>query len=355
MGKRIIECAVNNEYVIGGGVPIGAEGSHDDVVLRVAFSEMWTGLNIYATFINALGEEPTVVILTASMLAPGEAMTYDIPIPAAAKREEGRCTFSLTGYVVTNGTEGQATNTATTYFRVLPSKVAILDDGTVDITLAQQLQDEVNRHEQAVAEQMSALFNAIDGAIETAGSAVEAAEEAVRVAGSAAGTANEAKGASENAVVIANEAKSASDDAAAVAKSADNVVRDLEHRMNSGEFKGEKGDPFMVSKVYPSVADMEADFSNTAIKEGAFVVIETGNVDDEENARLYIKGADEFYFVTDLSGAQGMKGPQGPEGKQGPRGDTGPKGDSYVLTDADRDEIYNRVMAGLPTWEGGSY
>ena len=50
MAKRIIELTVSDEYVIGGGVPIGAAGSHDDVVLRMAFGEMWTGLNIYATF-----------------------------------------------------------------------------------------------------------------------------------------------------------------------------------------------------------------------------------------------------------------------------------------------------------------
>lgn len=342
---------MNDEYVIGGGVPVGAAGSHDDVVLRLAFGEMWAGLNIYATFTDALGQNPTVVLLVPSMLVDGETMTYDVTIPASAKKIEGKMVVSLTGYVVIDGTEGSATNTTTTSFRVLPSKVALADDGTIDATLAQQLHSEINK----ANERVNDLELVAIAATERATEAAETADGAVAVAGGAVETANEAKGVSENAVVIANEAKSASADAAAVAKSADNVVRDLEHRMNSGEFKGEKGDPFMVSKVYPSVADMNADFSNTAIKEGAFVVIETGNVDDEENARLYIKGADGFSFVTDLSGAQGMQGPQGPEGKQGPRGYTGPKGDAYSITDEDKDDIAAMVLAALPTWEGGSY
>lgn len=153
MGKRIIECAVNNEYVIGGGVPIGAEGSHDDVVLRVAFGEMWAGLNIYATFTDALGQNPTVVLLVPSMLVDGETMTYDVTIPASAKKIEGKMVVSLTGYVVIDGTEGSATNTTTTSFRVLPSKVALADDGSVDATLAQQIHNEINQFDKRMAQQ----------------------------------------------------------------------------------------------------------------------------------------------------------------------------------------------------------
>ena len=89
MGKRIIECSVSDEYLLGGGVPIGAAGSHDDVVLRLAFGDTWAGLNIYATFTDALGQQSIVVLLLPSMLVPGEAMTYDVPIPAVAKRESG--------------------------------------------------------------------------------------------------------------------------------------------------------------------------------------------------------------------------------------------------------------------------
>ena len=81
--------------------------------------------------------------------------------------------------------------------------------------------------------------------------------------------------------------------------------------------KGEKGDtgaPFTVSKVYPSVAVMNAGFATDGVPEGGFVVIDTGDVDDEDNAKLYIKGKTSYEFLTDLSGAQGMKGEKGDTG-----------------------------------------
>lgn len=48
---------------------------------------------------------------------------------------------------------------------------------------------------------------------------------------------------------------------------------------------------------------MNADFSNTDVSEGDFVIISTDDVDDVDNAKLYLKGTDSFTFITDLSGA----------------------------------------------------
>lgn len=93
--------------------------------------------------------------------------------------------------------------------------------------------------------------------------------------------------------------------------------------------KGEKGDPFAVAKTYPSVAAMNAGFATDGVKEGGFVVINTENVEDEDNAKLYVKGKTAYTFLTDLSGAQGMKGPQGergPQGNPGAQGAAGPQG-----------------------------
>lgn len=70
---------------------------------------------------------------------------------------------------------------------------------------------------------------------------------------------------------------------------------------------GDKGDPFTIYKTYASVEAMNNDFSNEAIPEGAFVII-SSNVEDEDNAKLYVKGADAYTFITGLSGAQGIKG-----------------------------------------------
>lgn len=98
--------------------------------------------------------------------------------------------------------------------------------------------------------------------------------------------------------------------------------------------KGDPGAPFSIAKIYISVDAMYADFDNTDVEEGQFVLINTGNVEDEDNAKLYVKSATFYSYVTDLSGAQGMQGPPGeagPQGVQGAQGETGsqgPKGDT---------------------------
>lgn len=74
--------------------------------------------------------------------------------------------------------------------------------------------------------------------------------------------------------------------------------------------KGEKGDPFTIYKVYNSVAEMEADYSNPDVPMGAFVCI-TNSIDQSENARLYVKGTQRYEFITDLSGATGIRGVPG--------------------------------------------
>ena len=74
--------------------------------------------------------------------------------------------------------------------------------------------------------------------------------------------------------------------------------------------KGEKGDPFTIYKVYNSKAEMDADYSNQDVPMGAFVCI-TNSIDQSENARLYVKGTQEYAFITDLSGATGMQGVPG--------------------------------------------
>ena len=76
---------------------------------------------------------------------------------------------------------------------------------------------------------------------------------------------------------------------------------------------------------------MNAAFATDGVLEGQFVMIDTGNVEDEDNAKLYVKGASSYTYITDLSGAQGMQGPQGiqgPEGPQGPKGDQGIQGEA---------------------------
>lgn len=87
--------------------------------------------------------------------------------------------------------------------------------------------------------------------------------------------------------------------------------------------QGPQGDPFSIYKTYASISAMNADKSNVA--EGKFVII-SSNVNDEDNAKLYVKGSSDFSFITDLSGATGIQGPQGIQGEQGPTGATGATG-----------------------------
>jgi hypothetical protein len=103
------------------------------------------------------------------------------------------------------------------------------------------------------------------------------------------------------------------------------------------------GDAFTIVKTYASVAAMQADYSNPEVGVGQFVMIDTGDVENEEDSRLYLKGDTEWKFISDLSGAQGIQGlsayqvavQHGFEGTEaewlislkGEKGETGPKGD----------------------------
>jgi hypothetical protein len=107
------------------------------------------------------------------------------------------------------------------------------------------------------------------------------------------------------------------------------------------------GDAFTIVKTYSSVQAMEDDYNNPEVKTGQFVMIDTGNVQNEEDSRLYLKGNTKWKFISDLSGAQGIQGlsayqvavQQGFEGteaewlislkgEKGEKGNTGEKGDT---------------------------
>ena len=103
------------------------------------------------------------------------------------------------------------------------------------------------------------------------------------------------------------------------------------------------GDAFVIVKTYPSIQAMQDDYNNPEVKTGQFVMIDTGDVENEEDSRLYLKGDTEWKFISDLSGAQGIQGlsayqvavQHGFEGTEaewlislkGEKGETGPKGD----------------------------
>lgn len=120
--------------------------------------------------------------------------------------------------------------------------------------------------------------------------------------------------------------------------------KSLDEAIKSGEFKGDKGDrgetgaagaqgpqgpageAFKIAKTFVSVNAMNEGFATDGVKTGQFVMIDTGNVEDADNAKLYVKGTSSYTYITDLSGATGMTGPQGPQGLQGAAGPAGPAG-----------------------------
>lgn len=72
------------------------------------------------------------------------------------------------------------------------------------------------------------------------------------------------------------------------------------------------GHPFAIKRTFASIAEMEA-YSGTDLKLYDFVCIES-NVEDPDNAKLFMKVTDGWFFITDLSGSQGIQGPQGIQG-----------------------------------------
>ena len=98
-----------------------------------------------------------------------------------------------------------------------------------------------------------------------------------------------------------------------------------------------KGEGFSISKTYPSVAEMEADSANIA--SGSFVLISNDNVDDPDNAKLYVKDSGVFRFLVDMSGAIGFTGktPQLEIGTVTNGGNMGAASASIVRTGADAD------------------
>ncbi len=72
-----------------------------------------------------------------------------------------------------------------------------------------------------------------------------------------------------------------------------------------------EGVGFRISKTYESIEAMNTGFATDEVPLYGFVLIDTGNVDDADNAKLYIKKPVGYEYLTDLSGAQGIKGDTG--------------------------------------------
>ena len=100
---------------------------------------------------------------------------------------------------------------------------------------------------------------------------------------------------------------------------------------------GKDGEPFLISKTFPSVAEMNAGADTDGVLVGQYVAIDT-NVEDPDSAKIFIKTENGYQFVVDLSGKEGI---------QGPKGDTPVFGEDY-FTPEHKAEIVEQVIAELP-------
>lgn len=208
MSNRIIRCAVENEFIRGGGVVIGAAGSHDDVELELSFSPMWDGTSKKIVWFDALNEQAVVTALTTDLLVEGEDNLYRVPVPWEAKAVEGDMKLTIRGANVTGTTETRAVVAATVCFRVLP---AIWDPLAV----------EGSEPSASVSDQLQQEIEDIKGDIVDAAKAADALEQTEAARDAAQASAVAAANNALNAAASANEAGVYADKAGAYADKAE--------------------------------------------------------------------------------------------------------------------------------------
>ncbi len=229
--QKIIKCTVSGEYVRGSGVVAGAAGSHDDVVLELAFKDIWEGTTKTAFWWDANGENPTATILTLAMLVPGETEVYRVPIPAEAKAYEGQMKLTLRGVVLSESgiIEEQATVSADAYFEILSGSVPDEYKDAMEVTpsVAEQIQAGVDavaktaNEAKGIADRLAAQESV---ALEQSGQAVSKADNALSAAQSAQNTAQSAQNTAQSAQNTANAAVTDAGVANTAARSARNVA-----------------------------------------------------------------------------------------------------------------------------------
>lgn len=146
----------------------------------------------------------------------------------------------------------------------------------------------------------------------------KASEDAAIAALEAANKANEAADKANQAVEeiegVIDDAIAATDKAKEVASNPPKIVDgdwwiydyDTKQYVNTGI--AAIGDAFTYKKEYPSVEAMEADWGTADVKLGEYVLINTNNVEDPDDAKVYLKTQNGWKFIVDLSGMQGIQG-----------------------------------------------
>lgn len=146
----------------------------------------------------------------------------------------------------------------------------------------------------------------------------KASEDAAIAALDAANKANEAADKANQAVEeiegIVDDAIAATDKAEEIASNPPKIVDndwwiynyETKQYVNTGI--SAIGDAFTYKKEYPSIEAMEADWGTADVKLGEYVLINTNDVEDPDDAKVYLKTQNGWKFIVDLSGMQGIQG-----------------------------------------------
>lgn len=146
----------------------------------------------------------------------------------------------------------------------------------------------------------------------------KASEDAAIAALEAANKANEAVDKANQAVEeiegIVDDAIAATDKAEEIASNPPKIVDndwwiynyETKQYVNTGI--AAIGDAFTYKKEYPSIEAMEADWGTADVKLGEYVLINTNDVEDPDDAKVYLKTQNGWKFIVDLSGMQGIQG-----------------------------------------------
>ena len=146
----------------------------------------------------------------------------------------------------------------------------------------------------------------------------KASEDAAVAALDAANKANEAADKANQAVEeiegIVDDAIAATDKAEEIASNPPKIVDndwwiynyETKQYVNTGIVA--IGDAFTYKKEYPSIEAMEADLGTADVKLGEYVLINTNDVEDPDDAKVYLKTQNGWKFIVDLSGMQGIQG-----------------------------------------------
>lgn len=146
----------------------------------------------------------------------------------------------------------------------------------------------------------------------------KASEDAAVAALEAANKANEAADKANQAVEeiegIVDDAIAATDKAEEIASNPPKIVDndwwiynyETKQYVNTGI--AAIGDAFTYKKEYPSIEAMEADWGTADVKLGEYVIINANDVEDPDDAKVYLKTQNGWKFIVDLSGMQGIQG-----------------------------------------------